>query len=532
MTLSLKSGFSSDGRRALLLTADRATVYQWRGGEIAAGFVFGADEHGLEQFGRYLSQTANEPLYVLADLVEEEYRQDSIPHVRGADRRAVLQRKQARLFRGTSYCHALVQGREPEGRRDDRVLLTALVKPELVAPWIEQIAAHRIALAGILSLPILSGQLLPAIGAGGANVLLVTLHGSGGLRQTFFRDRQFKLSRLVPLPRSGTTPIGGYLLGELDKLRRYLSSLGLLAANVPLQIYILAHGDWLEAIASRCRDTEDERYLLVDVADVGRKLGVSGALTTPYCDLLFAQVLLAKPPRNHYARREQMRYFSLYRARVGLFAASIAVLLAGAGWGGFGLLEGLSYQRQAVMARQQADYYQARNEVARRGLPPTPAEPRDIRAAVDLVAELRRSKVTPLPLLRTLSAALEGNDAIDLDRIDWRGSADATARADRVPSASGSPCGAASGAGIVCQTAEVTGRVNGFAGDPRGTSLQVDRFAAALRAAPRVRAVTITRWPVDTRPSANLSGEVAPTAAGAPSTFTLQVVFEHGNDAG
>lgn len=521
MTLSLKSGFSGGDRRALLVTAERATIYQWRGGEITTGFVFSADEHGHDQFDRYLVQTPNDPLYVLADLVEEEYRQDTIPHVRGADRRAVLQRKQARLFRGTAYCHAIAQGREPEGRRDDRVLLTALVKPELVTPWLDRIAAHRIALAGILSLPIQSGQLLPVLGANGANVLLVTLHGSGGLRQTFFRDRQFKLSRLAPLPRAGTVPIGAHLMGELDKLRRYLSSLGLLATSAPLQIYILAHGDWLEAIASRCQDTSDERYLLVDVAEVGRKLGIGGVLTSPYSDLLFAQMVLATPQRNHYARREEMRYFSLYRARLGLLAASFAVLLAGVGWGGFDMLEGLSYQRQAAATRQQADYYQVRNDTERRGLPPTPAEPQDIRAAVDLVAELRRYKTTPLPLLRVLSSALDTFGTVDVDHLDWRASPAGTGRG---AAAAVTPGCEALTAAAQCHSAEMTGHIRGFDNDPRGATELVEQFVAQLRAMPQVRAVTVTRWPIDTRPSVNLSGDAGKGSAGAG--FTLRIVIE------
>lgn len=537
MTFSLRSGFDLGDRRALMIHADRATVYLWRGGEITSGFVFSADESGLEQFGRYLAQTTNTPLYALVDVVEEEYRQDTIPHVFGSDRRAVLQRKQARLFRGTSYCHAIVQGREKDGRRDDRVLLTALVKPDLVTPWLEQIAAHRIALAGIYSLPILSGRLLPVIGATGTNVLLVTLHGAGGLRQTFFRDRQFKLSRLAPMPRLGTVPLGAYLMGELDKLRRYLSSLGLLAVTAPLEIFILGHGDYLDELEARCRDSEDEHYFLVDVAEAGRKLAIGGVLTTPYSDLLFVQALLAQPPRNHYAQRGETRYFTMYRARLGMLAASVALLLGGIGWSGLGFIEGLSYQSQAAAARQQANFYQARNEVARRGLPPTPVEPRDISNAVELIAELRHYKAMPLTMLRALGAALDDSAAVDIDHIDWSANVDPnrTSRRDEVvPTAAACTSRAErteAGVATLFQIAEVEGRIDGFNGDFRAATEQVEQFAARLRAAGQVCDVTVMRWPVDTRPSANLSGNAVATDAVA-AEFALRIVIESGDGAG
>jgi len=121
MTSLLKSTFSSSETRVLLVAAERAILYLFEGGEIGHAYIFAADETGLSAFRRRLAELETAPLAVLVDVVEEEFRQDTIPHVGGADRRSVLGRKYARLFRGTPYHHALMQGRESGERRSVRM---------------------------------------------------------------------------------------------------------------------------------------------------------------------------------------------------------------------------------------------------------------------------------------------------------------------------------------------------------------------------------------------------------------------------
>ena len=85
-----------------------------------------------------------------------------------------------------------------EGRRDDRILFSAIVRPERIEPWLDALRGHEV--AGIHSLPMVSAGLLPLLGAEAGRVLLATESGEGHLRQTFFEDGRLVLSRLAPLP--------------------------------------------------------------------------------------------------------------------------------------------------------------------------------------------------------------------------------------------------------------------------------------------------------------------------------------------
>ena len=121
---------------------------------------------------------------------------------------------------------------------------------------------------------IVSEGLLKRIDAGGPNVLLISLQKASGLRQSFFRDGHLKISRLAHMPRLGSVPFAAHLMGEVEKLRRYLNSMAMIATDHPLSIYILSHGQLLSELEQHCRDTERERFYLLDVEEVSRRLGM------------------------------------------------------------------------------------------------------------------------------------------------------------------------------------------------------------------------------------------------------------------
>jgi hypothetical protein len=533
MTSSLRSRFSLTDRRAICIAGDKVFAQHWSHGALAEAFVFDATDAGMVLFDRYLEETPAMPAYMLVDIVEEEYRQETIPHVYGRDRRALVDRKKARLFRGTPYCHALMQGRESEGRRDDRLLLTALMNPATVQPWVDALDRHKVPLAGVYSLPLLSAGLLGKIDNLGENTLLVTLQSASGLRQSFFRGRDLKVSRLAKMPRLGTVPFAEYLLGELEKLRRYLNSLRLLARDVPLDICILSHGEPLEDLSRNCTDGDQVRYRLVDLDSVARRLGIGARTQTPYADRLFMQLLLARPPANHYATGEDTRYYRLHQTRAGTLAASVALMLGAIGVSGFNFIEAVALKQEALGAQQKAAFYQARYEMARESLPRTAVEPNDIERAVTIIDALERHRPSPDTALAIVSAALDRFPDLAIDRIEWRASADPDAAFDPVSAGARAdtrnpapPPGAGSEVPYdYYHIALIDGHVAGFDGDYRAALAAVEAFATALRAATDVYRAEVVRLPLDVSSAAKLEGSDRAQAALAKAQFAVRVTL-------
>ncbi len=520
----LKSTFSISETRVLLVAAERAILYLFEAGELAHAYIFNADEAGLVLFNRALSDLPPAPVCLLVDAVEEEYRQDTIPHVGGADRKAVLERKYARLFRGTPYHHALRQGRESEGRRDDHVLLTAITRPEILTPWIDILIDHKVPLAGIYSLPILSEGLLKKIGATGTNVLLISLQKASGLRQTFFRDQQLKISRLAYMPRLGSVPFAAHLMGEVEKLRRYLNSLALISRDSPLNIYILSQGQLLTELEQHCRDTDQERFLLLEVDEVTRRLGCKQSGDSHYGDLIFAKLLADRAPPNHYAKRAETQFYSMHRYRVRLAAAGMILLLGGAGWSGINFIEGVTFKQQAIDALQKSDFYQKRYELARQKLLPVPVEPREIRIAVDAVESLRQHKSSPEPLLRLLSLALRTIPDIRLDGLRWETSADPDPEAAKASRRGKVERETASRPYAYYHIAELSGHLEPFYGDYRGAIEIIDGLAIELEARPDVHEVTVMQYPLDIRSEASVSGSTTARNERVVAQFKIKLV--------
>ncbi len=534
MTSSLRSRFSLADRRALCLAGDKAIVHHWSSGALAESYVFDATDSGLGLFERYLAQSPGMPVHMLVDVVEEEYRQDTIPHVFGKDRRSLIERKIGRLFRGTTYTHAVAQGRETEGRRDDRLLLTALLNPALVQPWVDVLARHKVPLAGICSLPLLSANLLKRLGVKDDNVLLVTLQSASGLRQSFFRGGELRVSRLARMPRLGTVPFAEHVVGELDKLRRYLNSLRVMARESPLDIYIVSQGEPLESLRASCIDSDQTRYHMLDAGEVADALGISAVTPTPYADRIFAHLLLSGGPVNHYASAQETRYHTMHSQRNGLLAASVVLALAGVGLSGFNFMEAVALKQEAEGALDKARFYQARYDMAREKLPRTVVESEDIQRAVQLVDELEAHRAEPALALATVSRALDGFPLLRLDRIAWQAGADpetpvegeSPPARENTREAVSEPVARTTGAKEYdyYQIALVGGRVEPFDGDYRRALGEVNRFAESLRAQAAVHSVSVLELPLDVTPDGRVEGSAAATQERREARFAIKVV--------
>ena len=73
-------------KHLLYLTNEHLLAVIWRNGKILATQSFGVDAPGQAEFANYLKRWAKLRVYFLIDLIEEDFRLDTIPHVRGGDR--------------------------------------------------------------------------------------------------------------------------------------------------------------------------------------------------------------------------------------------------------------------------------------------------------------------------------------------------------------------------------------------------------------------------------------------------------------
>lgn len=529
--LRASSGAARTGRRVLVVSGRRLDAWRWDQGRCETPLRFEADREGLETFSAYLAQEPPDPVRILVDLVEEEFREETVPRVIGPDRRTLIQARRRRLFDDPIYGCSLYHGREEGARREERMLFTALTRPERLTPWLDAIARCRVPLAGVHTLPLLTGEMVKWIAPDDASpALVVTWQQAGGLRQTFFSGGRFRFSRLAPPPRLGDGEHAGWLLAEVGKVRRYIVRQGLLAPDDALPAHVVADSGLGEALAPLALSSEEVRYRIVSLSALGRRLGVEEAERLVWSEPLFVASLARRIPRHQYAPSSRIRDYRLHRARSVVRAASLFALAAGALFGGAGLAGGYDAGRFAESLDAQAALYRQRYREARDRLPQTPAELPEMRLAVETGEGLRVARTTPRAALAAVSRGLAPHAGVRIEGVDWSAEADAAAvRQDRDAPSSLSERGAVSEAAEAgrarLQSAEVRGRIEPFDGDYRHALEQVGAFAHSLRALPGVVGVEVLSLPLDFGSGASLRGDAGARAGAAEAPFSLLLLW-------
>ena len=514
-------------RRALLIGAGQAAVYEWRDNAAVRRTVFEAGEEGRQGFRRYLAETPGIPFYLLVDVADEEYRQDTVPHLSRRDRQALLKRKAARLFKDTGYCFFRVTGRETTGRRDDRVLLSALANPGVVRQWVAILDEARTPLAGICSLPLFSGQLLKDIaGRDDGCRLLVSMQSVSGLRQTCFDNGELRFSRLVQTSRAEHESLSEIIGDEVERVLRYLDSRRADAPAGPVHVHFLFAGDLLEELKPVLKQQDSVRYHLCDLHSLVYE-SVSGEIVSnPFSDAYFMQQLLRLRPGNVYAGVAERRWFFLGRLRAGVAAAGFAMLLGSAGWGALNVYGGIVLYLGGKTAEEETHRYAAEYELARKRLPETPVDPSDLKTAVMIADSLAQNKTSPFGMATVLGRSLHGFPSIRLNSISWMvtGSPDTafSRGADHAVPIAMNEAGAVRS---LYQAALIKGRLEPFDGNYREAMEAISRLAEDLRAREAVTGVDIVALPLDTSSGADLQGNTQSLQRQAE--FTLKVVLEH-----
>jgi hypothetical protein len=376
---------------------------------------------GRGEFAETL-KTANCPAYLLVDLVEEDFRLETIPHLRGNNLLALLDRKFEQFYPDTPFRLATLQQRQTHARRDDVMLFSALTNPATILPWLELLTAQKIPLAGIYSVPQISGFLLQNHTA--AHLLLVTWSKRSGLRQSYFKNQQLQVSRLTPL--SENTSFANAVLSESARMYQYLLSLNLLATEQSLQVCIIACGENLSVLRSQLPENPSLNYELIEVAELSLLLGITPQLDDSDSRAMFLHQLAKQTTIQQYAPAQHRHYFALWRLRHALNWLSFALIVIAALWAlQEGLLRKDPDESSIQKSQQQTAEIQRKAQQILRQQPKTDVAPSDLRAVVLSIRTLRKHAVAPQEFLAPLAHVMDRYPAIQLDELAWEISPDA-----------------------------------------------------------------------------------------------------------
>jgi hypothetical protein len=541
----------------LYLTNDKLISLVIRNNALLSRESFGVGDIQTPEVEAQISKYASFPTYLVTDLIEEDFRLDTIPHLRGSDQDAVLDRKLGQIYRASTFRHAIVQGRETEGRRDDRVFLHAVTNPDLLKPLLGLLDRKRVPLEGIYSSAVLSSRLLKALDSFFPHTMLVTIIPDFGLRQTYFKNEQIKFSRLTPIIYDESRSVGQLIAAETSRTWQYLDSLRYFEEADALEVCMLLHERDGAMMQEAIRSYPMLRYRILDINDVATKLKVTPAPTSSHAEEIFCHLYARGSLENHFAAPTETRFASIRRGRIGLYGATAAVLAAGAAGAAFNLYHATQVTQEIDQRSLQESALQSQYQAVVNSM-------RAQKSATDTVrdtstffnSQIRPSPAAPGRMFNEIAKVLDGYPLVRINQILWatnnepvfiptppQGFGAATASlvgTSQVTSENKSQAAAAIPAAPAGQPTAVenltnpplTGNkyhlalieaaVQPFDGDVRKALAEIDRLVNELKQNPEFT-VKVVKLPVDTASAASLKVIDRSTATATQAAFTLHI---------
>lgn len=397
-----------------------AELYVWRKRSLVWLARFSADAQGWETFEAELDDDATTPFMLLVDCIEEDFRHETVAHVRGRDRNSLLKRKLTFLFRSTPYSIASIVGREPDGRRDDRALFSALTRPELLAPWEQRILYARIAIKGITTPAYVLEQFARREKLRQEHLLLVNVE-STGVRQTYLRKGKVMFSRLAP--RLADTE-GGFheqLLTQAQQTRKYLERIKLVPYERELDVFVYSALDHEPAIGNETAGSH-LRFHYVDTVSLAivHKLPDHLLQGVGATAIALTQALRLNRMRNTYAPFHVRRYFHINQLRQLLVATGLLTVMASVASAAPGLIDAYNKTGDSQQIRNQTLLLQRDYEQRRMTFPQTPVAANTMAVVVETYDTVLSQAHSPVEAMALISEALQGAAGIRLTALDWQ----------------------------------------------------------------------------------------------------------------
>lgn len=514
-------------RKQLYYLADHGLVaYLLEKGRLAQTGRFDCTHEGRLAFAHYLDSVSEVPAWLLVDVVEEDFQRDTVPHVAGRARTALIERRLLQLYRDTPYRHAAPQGRERDGRKDDRLLFSALTKPDHLTPWLETLQQRAVPLAGIYSVALL-GELFARKTRLPAERCLLITRQSAGLRQSYLEEGHLRFSRLTPLSDSDPQAVAATVLREAEKTRQFLASTRQLPRDQSVVAVVVTDAASADVLRASAMDHLSMSYHVQgvdDVADLLRQAS-SGA---GECDALFLRLLGAAAPRPHYSFAPPMRLYRLWHARRAMYAASAVLAIAAGVSGVSNLFAAYDANQAAQLAENETRVAQAQNRSALNTRPVTVREPAEMKAAVEIHRMVATQGPRLDPMMLAVSSALESAPAVRLAQMGWEvrieDPATATVGATPPPGVELPPAGNLIGVpGRPYELLYLEGEVDVAPEEMRAALDSVNAFVHALRSRRGLR-VDLVRTPMDLSTATHLRGRAGDDGTPVPPSFAVRVI--------
>jgi hypothetical protein len=504
-------------RQLLYVTAEGQWLYRSVRNELELEAQFPSEESGIDAFREYLRGHEGALWSIVADVAGEDFHEEQIPLLRGADREAVVQRRLAQRYRDPRLATALSLGTVQGGeRRNERLLLASFTNTQKFVPWLDALEESGVKLSGVFSVPLLAPALATRLGVRSGRAFIVTATRAG-LRQSFVEDGKLRFSRLERTGEMVPQALAMFVRSETLRLAQYLVTLRVLPREGgPVQVLVIAPPGQRAAFEQVLQSDARLVFRTLDGSQAEASVGLRRKPAVAAGEALYLHLAAKHPPREQFASTSERRRYTIWQLQRAVVAAGVVAftacaLFAGAKW--LDVSDARSRaELQSAEARRAAEAYQRITAT----FPVTQTSSENLRAAVVEFTRIAQHSSAPERIFTHVSRALEEFPQFEIDSLSWSVGRPGERREARA--AAPKPEAQAE----VAETVEVSGRVNATQkNDYRGISARVQRFAEMLGSSGYQ--VTRTQLPFDITSEGTMTGDVGAGDSSEAPRFTIVV---------
>ena len=403
----------------LLIDSDEVLHLRWQSGELHQIEQYSGAAADFDRFHVFLENDRKTPFAIIADVIEEDFRTESVAHVTGGDRKALVTRKLQLLFRSTPFRTASVIGRETKGRKDDRILFAALTKPEMYESWLKKILAKKIPVIAVTSAAFIMEQFAQSHALRSTAHLLVVNHEvNSGLRQSYIQKGRVIFGRLTPAGVSRSENFAELLLEQCTQTRNYLERIKELPYDAPLEVCVYTS----EAFTEERESTHELlhfHYYSIQALPLTKKISIENGQPGAIAYSLIRGLKRKRSITNVYGPSSTLRYLQINRIRKLLFSISVVVLL-GAGNMAGPTLSGIAsmWEQEEVLNEQITPLNQEYRQLTER-FPETPIQSAQMAIVVENHDRILNQIVRPNEVLALVSDGLMASPDLSLRSLSW-----------------------------------------------------------------------------------------------------------------
>ncbi len=510
---------------------DKLMVGIWRFGRLKFFETFQNDAHGHALFKQFLQNNNQTTIYLLVDALEEDYRLETLPHTRGHDRKSLLERKLNQHYRGQSLRAFHFLGRDGDQAQSDLFLLMALNSSDFLQDWLSIIEAVQAPLAGIYLCSMIAPILAKRLNLKSPHIIF-TEKLSTGLRQSYLKNGDLRMSRLVKFPNGDVNPAANFYVNETEKARMYLSSQHYIESDTELAIVIPTYNRLAQAL---CKDIEalTQIYSLsVELTVLVKSLRLEQSLVEKTPELVHMALIAKSVSLTSLAESKLTQHYQINTIRKSLNLATATILGMGLIFSLFNFKQSFNHQYEQETLIIQTKHQLALYHQVAKDFPKTPLPSSEMQLAVELNQRIKQQQRLPERCMQVISNAMVKAPEIQINRFLWIQSNDLNLKDDDILNVAQTKdtkaLMPALSANELHEIVFVCGEIKRFTGDYHSALNSLNEFAKRLRSDTNVAYLEILQAPVNLSSSTNLEGSTTDELETKESValFKLKVILK------